>query len=651
MTIRGSEYQWLTSRADPVPTPPFRRLRGYALDPSQSITMDTAFVNEVVFKVPWEESRRPGRPSRRAMVEAADRPEQPGLQPGPVGEYLEVIDFDPASGCFYEPVDLDSPLVLAQDGLVPTEGNPQFHQQMVYAVAMTTISNFERALGRFALWGTRPDARDEFVQRLRIYPHALREPNAYYSPRKKALLFGYFPATPHPSRPDLPGGMVFTCLSHDIIAHETTHALLDGMHRRWTESSHPDCLAFHEAFADVVALFQHFTFPEVLAHELAKTRGDLATNNALGQLARQVGQAIGNHGALRDAIGMMDEHGIWRPQLPDPNAYAIELEPHARGAILVGAIFDAFITIYDHRVADLLRIASEGSGVLREGALHSDLVGRLAVEAAKTAQHVLDICIRALDYCPPIDVTFGDYLRALITADSDLVPDDACGYRVAFIEAFRRRGIFPDEIRTLSVDSLRWAPASRGKDVEVMRRFAEQVRKSLASLHIPAITRRAYFERSCMLAAALHEAIAHDRELAENLEALSRRALRLVDGTLKFEVHSVRSAQRVGRDGFVVNHAFVIITQKRDVPVDPSDPVAGSFELRGGCTLVIDLDTLGLQYAIGKGIDDETRLDRQHRWRRRRDELALGTYARRLPDDDHDEPFALLHRGGPEAWR
>lgn len=646
MTIRALEHQWLTSRADPVPRPPFRRLRGYALDPSHSTSMDTAFVNEVVFKVPWEESHNPNRPSRRAVTGTAV---PSGLEPGPVGEYLEVIDYDPASGCFYEPVDLDSPLVLAQDGVVPTEGNPQFHQQMVYAVAMTTIRNFERALGRFALWGTREDARDEFVQRLRIYPHALREPNAYYSPKKKALLFGYFPATPNPARPDLPGGMVFTCLCADIIAHETTHALLDGMHRRWTESSHPDGLAFHEAFADTVALFQHFTFPEVLAHEIAKTRGNLATQNALGQLARQVGQAIGTHGALRDAIGMLDEHGAWRPRKPDPSAYVTELEPHARGAILVGAIFDAFLSIYDHRVADLVRIASEGSGVLREGALHPDLVGRLAAEAAKAAQHVLDICIRALDYCPCVDVTFGDFLRALVTADSDLVPDDSCGYRIAFIEAFRRRGIFPDDVRTLSVDSLRWAPASRGVRAREVRRFPERVRSILSNLHTPAVTRREYFERSCGLAAALHGAIADDPELARSLTRLTHGALRL-DGTLKFEVHSVRSAQRVGRDGFAVNHAFVIITQKREVPVDPADASQGTFVLRGGCTLVIDLETLGLQYAIGKGIDDEARVDRQRRWRRRRVELALGTYARRLPDDDHDEPFALLHRG-PEARR
>ena len=67
----------------------------------------------------------------------------------------------------------------------------------------------------------------------------------------------------------------------DIVAHETTHALLDGLHGRFIEPSNPDALAFHEAFADLVALFQHFTFPDVLRHQIARTRGEWAAGAAV----------------------------------------------------------------------------------------------------------------------------------------------------------------------------------------------------------------------------------------------------------------------------------------------------------------------------------------------------------------------------------
>ena len=81
----------------------------------------------------------------------------------------------------------------------PCLGAWAFHQQMVYAVARKTIEHFEQALGRRALWSSRRTLingryEEEYVERLRIYPHALREANAYYSSAKKALLFGYFPA-------------------------------------------------------------------------------------------------------------------------------------------------------------------------------------------------------------------------------------------------------------------------------------------------------------------------------------------------------------------------------------------------------------------------------------------------------------------------
>lgn len=252
-----------------TPRPSWRTLRVYSHDPSVAGRHDSFLIGEVIIRIPWED-----------------------LRPGPVGKYIQVVDVDPPSDCVYRPVNLDDPHLLAADGFDPSESNPRFHQQMVYAVAMATIGHFERALGRVALWGDRvPDAesgpnKSQFVRRLRIYPHALRDMNAYYDTHKKALLFGYFPAS-HDDPSTVPGSTVYTCLSHDIIAHETAHALLDAVHPYFDEPVNPDVLAFHEAFADIVALFQHFSYPGVLRDQISRTRGELDKESLLGQLAQQ----------------------------------------------------------------------------------------------------------------------------------------------------------------------------------------------------------------------------------------------------------------------------------------------------------------------------------------------------------------------------
>ena len=203
---------------EPLLLPPaHRRLRIFTYDPSFASRMESRSVAIATVEVDWEAN----------------------LHPGPVGEYLEVVDVDPSSERAYAPIDLNRPEILAQDGLEPSDGSPQFHQQMAYAVVMRTIQHFRDALGRTPFWAdhmvTLADGRPDrgFVRRLRVYPHALREPNAYYSPEKGALLFGYFRATAPGTSDVRRGGTVFTCLSHDVVAHEATHALLDGLHPRW----------------------------------------------------------------------------------------------------------------------------------------------------------------------------------------------------------------------------------------------------------------------------------------------------------------------------------------------------------------------------------------------------------------------------------
>src|SRR6185503_19661499 len=88
-----------------------------------------------------------------------------------------------------------------------------------------------------------------------------------------SISFGFFPAAETAAGNIPPRSLVFTCLSHDIIVHEMTHALLDGLRSHFMLPTNPDVLAFHEAFADLVAIFQHFTYQEVLEKEIQKSRG------------------------------------------------------------------------------------------------------------------------------------------------------------------------------------------------------------------------------------------------------------------------------------------------------------------------------------------------------------------------------------------
>ncbi|MET0676651.1 MAG: peptidase M4, partial [Bradyrhizobium sp.] len=272
---------------------------------------------------------------------------------------------------------------------------------------------------------------------------------------------------------------VFTCLSHDIIVHETTHAIVDGIREHFMEPTNVDVAAFHEAFADLAALFLHVSHKEVLVETLQKTggrlfdfrlRGDadlgsgsapviqsqIGAENPLIALATQYGEAAGRQCSLRSALGT--------PATPQAaKDISIKTEPHERGSILVAAVFDAYFTVYGRRTFDLFRIFRAGGGNTDRSDLPAPLANRLAVEASRTAEEFFTICARALDYCPPVDITFGDFLRALLTAHLDYTPDDPDHIRDALMQAFRLRGIVAEGAMAFSEDALFWPKISSGR--------------------------------------------------------------------------------------------------------------------------------------------------------------------------------------------
>ena len=553
-----------TAATGVLATPALRRpLRIFPFDP-----MLDRFGRSVVADIPYERVR-----------------------PGPSGRLVEVIDYDPVRDCYYEPIDLDDPGVLLNQGLDLSEADPRFHQQMVYAVVSRVLEAFERGLGRPFRWRGR--------RRLRVFPHAFSGQNAYFDDQLFALFFGYFSADAEDPGANLPGQTVFTCLSHDIVAHETSHAVVHRLRPHYSNPTNPDVLGFHEGFADIVAIVQHFTYPDVVADHIAQTRANLTDPTPLLSLASQFGFASGTGAALRTAL-----------LEPNKRAYLNTSEEHDRGILLVAAVIDGFLRSYEKGIAPLVRIATAGSGVLQPGALHPDLVNRVAATASWTAHRILEICVRAFDYLPPVDPTFGDYLRALVTADFEVFPEDATQLRANLIEGFRARGIYPSGVISLSEGSLRIEPVDpshfqtlpnvRERLLDAARQFDWRRRSQVRPIREEAdegpndgsgdddLAEWATPDAAREWAAKLHDwAERHRGPLGLHPSAT-------------IAVNGFHTGQRVDADGYLRSHISVQFVQRYR---DPSEELGGIIPM-GGATVIADSEG-SIRYVIGKKLPAE----------------------------------------------
>ncbi len=456
------------------------------------------------------------------------------LSPGPRGHRVQIIDYDATQARL-----LPAAVLGQVDAYVNVRdaerlvGDARFHAQQVYAVSMSVLARFERALGRRVSW-----AFDS--HQINIAPHAFADTNAFYSRRDHGLLFGYFDA---PVDMQTPGGKVFTCLSHDVVAHETSHALLDGLREGYADPTSLDQAAFHEGFADIVAILSLFAHPSVVDAGL-RVEGDDAAARA-GRLARKtlvpehlrrtflltIGEQFGR--ALRVTRG----DALRASALLSPSrAYLRQeefREPHRRGELLVAALLEAFLRLWQARIEPL--------GEVSPG--HVDR-GRVVEEAAGVADRLLTMCIRGLDYAPPVDLSFGDYLSAVLTADTRTRPvDDAPAYRRHLRAACAAYGIEPSGDDAGSEPGL-WpaAPELRpgSAHFEALQRDPDEVYRFLWENRVTlALDRSAYCKvqsvRPCLVVApdgfGLRETVA---EYAERLDVeareLPRFGLRVPDG-------------------------------------------------------------------------------------------------------------------------
>jgi hypothetical protein len=263
----------------------------------------------------------------------------------------------------------------------------------------------------------------------------------------------------------------------------------------------------------------------------------------------------------------------------------------------VAAVFEAFLTVFRRKTSRYVRLATGGTGVVI-GELPQELKAVLTEEAGQLADQFLTICIRAIDYCPPVDLEFGEFLRAVITADYELVPDDPYAYREAWIDAFRRRGIVPPDVRGLAEDALLWqAPDSH---------LPAQPDLAFRRLAFDGDPGRPADEKELVRQARALGRLVTSPEGMASFGLVSPDDPRLAGDRVELPVvQSIRSARRIGPDGQILFDLVGEVTQRRLV----RGP-GGTFAFVGGATVILDPRGI-VRYAIVKSVLSSRRLMRQ----------------------------------------
>jgi len=334
---------------------------------------------------------------------------EPNLSHGPTSARIAVVDYDADSHKLEPPAQWDARkrrFVLKKDGKAEPISRqhcsePQFHQVNVWAIIQSVLDMYEATwvLGRSAPWAFEGN-------RIIVVPHAGYLANAFYDRSSKSIQFYYF---------DAQGKRVYTCLSHDIIAHETGHAILDGLRPYYLEDSSLQTTAFHEFVADLTAIMTSLLNNELRWEVGKQSGGDLSQDTIVSALAEEFGRYATGRPYLRSA---QNPNGI--------AAVKASHSPYDWSEVLTGAMFDILKGV----VAQYMR---------RELKSGQKVSTRQALSWG--VNRFRRIALQPLDYLPPVDVQFGDYARAVLRADEVADALDEHGFRPLMRAAFAARGI------------------------------------------------------------------------------------------------------------------------------------------------------------------------------------------------------------------
>lgn len=366
-----------------------------------------------------------------------------GFSDGPTSSRVAVIDFDgdkqslrqpiawnPDVGWFHHPAEddeqkvkwlLDAPPDISRRKKLTNKlkaeykqfvdqavNDPYFHQLNVWAVVQRVLEFYEepQALGRPVPWGFNGN-------RLLVVPHAGFGQNAFYDQRSKSLQFYYFgDVTMHG----------YTCLSHDIIAHETGHAILDGIRPMYNQLSSVQTAAFHEFIGDLTAILLALFNNDIRRFVAEQTQGNLGEADVLANIAEQFGEEVEGRPYLRTAVNPHNMETVKE-----------SLSPHTVSEVMTGAMFKILIGIAQKHMEKNM---PEDIG-------DDDFEESRVVTPAQALWWAADrfrrVALQPLDLCPPCDIQFIDYAKAVIRNDILTNPVDEQGYRDVMLNVFHER--------------------------------------------------------------------------------------------------------------------------------------------------------------------------------------------------------------------
>ncbi len=343
---------------------------------------------------------------------------------GPVTRRVAVVDLDPVTGdlvtgcCFEAPGGAKKfGAYRISDGSKPDALD--FMQASVFGTVLKAMYMFEDAdaLGRRLTWafnGTQ----------LLVVPRAGVWANAYYERESHSLQLFYIEGTAPDARP------IYSSLSHDIVSHETAHAILDGIAPDLYHAVTPQSLAIHEAVADLTALILALKSKVLPRYVLDHNGGSIHDSTVFCGIAPEFQQARDPSGQRRYLRNLLNDKSL-DPALADefqnPN-HVNRSDPHGLSEVLSGAFYTVLVKGHD---------ALKAYWAPRRSQTEFQVSGYALFLAAERMKRML---FRALDYLPPGEVSFADYGRAILASDAASHPGDGT-VRDWIAEEFVRRFI------------------------------------------------------------------------------------------------------------------------------------------------------------------------------------------------------------------